>query len=185
MQKKPPDFTHDLLRGQVGETLFEALCGGAVMRNPHKGGGDFICRLSGLQLELKTDFYDTENFFFEHYGAKEKLLLGGPWRASKQNISYFIYFFIRHGLIFVFDPEALSLALDEMRRQLIIKETPVANGSFTTTGYIVRRSNPMLPIIEKIEVPKNYLDPAPVDYPINPLIAPYLWPAKEKKKKKK
>src|ERR1700761_3813752 len=49
-------------------------------------------------IELKTDTYSmekTENFFMEFHSNVNSQTLGGPWRAARDKVDFFVYYFIR------------------------------------------------------------------------------------------
>jgi hypothetical protein len=95
-----------------------------------------------LKVELKTDSYPmekTENFFMEQYGniEEKETSVGGPWRAKKDSIDYFVYLFLKDRTFFWFKPNNLCKLLDKIsvdKKQRLIK-----NSSWTTAGILIRR----------------------------------------------
>ncbi len=102
---------------------------------------DFTVKCNKHKLELKTDTYNinkTVNFFFERYSDVHLKTPGGPWRAHKDNVDIFCYYFVRHNTWFEFrDIPALIKRLDEVinKNQLIF----IKNKGWITGGYKVPR----------------------------------------------
>ncbi len=136
------DFKGQLAVGDRGEELF-------LERYPRKlevfpgKAYDFTVKSSRETLELKTDTYNmkkSENFFFERYSCVDKKSPGGPWRAKKDKVDIFCYYFVRHNVWFEFrDVPALIKRLDALtKKQGLIY---VKNRGWITGGYKVKRED--------------------------------------------
>ena len=136
------DFKAQLKVGDRGEELF-------LERYPRKieiypgREYDFTVKSSRETIELKTDSYNmkkSDNFFFERYSDVTKKNPGGPWRAKKDKVDIFCYYFVRHNLWYEFrDIPELVKRLDKLTKQqsLIF----IKNKGWTTGGYKVKRSD--------------------------------------------
>lgn len=136
------DFKEQLQLGDRGEQLF-------LERYPRKleifpgREYDFTVKSSREKLELKTDSYNmdkSDNFFFERFSDVARETPGGPWRAAKDSVDIFCYYFVRHNLWFEFrDLPALTKKLDEMtKKQGLVY---IKNRGWTTAGYKVNRES--------------------------------------------
>jgi hypothetical protein len=102
---------------------------------------DFIVSSSREKLELKTDSYNIDkspNFFFERYSDVNKKTPGGPWRAKKDKVDIFCYYFVRHNIWFEFrDIPNLVKKLNELtKKQGLVF---IKNRGWITGGYKVKR----------------------------------------------
>lgn len=137
--------------GNVGETLF--LTSYKESRKAQKTDGrifDFLVD-EGKSVELKTDTYPmlkTPNFFMEQFGNIDTLALGGPWRAQKDNVDYFVYLFLTDKTFFWFEPESLCALLDPVIRTM--KPRIIDNRTWKAQGYPIPRE-----LCESICVAKN------------------------------
>lgn len=76
-----------------------------------KNAFDFLV-MDDRKVELKTDTYDmrkTLNFFMETLtklnNGEDRM--GGPWRAMRDKVYYFVYYFKQNRTYFWFKPEPL------------------------------------------------------------------------------
>lgn len=133
-------FDKQLVVGDRGEELF-------LERYPTKitiytgREYDFTCSATGKKIELKTDTYNmtkTPNFFMERYSDVNRKTVGGPWRAVRDNVDIFCYYFVRHNCWFQFNNlPALTERLDELTaKQGLIY---IKNKGWVTGGYTVKR----------------------------------------------
>lgn len=98
------DFQKQLTVGNRGEELFLEHYPRKLEIFPGREY-DFTVKSSRQKVELKTDTYNMEksdNFFFERYSDVHRKTPGGPWRAHKDKIDIFCYYFARHNLWFEF-----------------------------------------------------------------------------------
>lgn len=113
-------WQEQLAVGSRGEALFaEYYPEPVTVFAPHKA--DFRRVSDGALIELKTDDYNlekTENFFFERYGNLERTKPGGPWRARKDRVSVFVYYFVRHNIMFEFETKALCKVLEKLTKKM-------------------------------------------------------------------
>ena len=134
-----PEFKKDLKRGHEGENTFYQKYQSSVTHLDGRNA-DFEINKSGETIELKTDFYNydkTVNFFMERYSYGEEP--GGPWASLKKKITYYIYQFPSHDIMFIFNTAQLVKKLEKMESKL--KLINVQNKNYLTRGYKV-------PIIE-------------------------------------
>ena len=126
-----PNFKTDLARGHLGEELFYKLRPELTRLDGRQA--DFV-DANGATYEVKTDSYDTSNFFMERWSNVEKQKAGGPWQSAEKNIDYFIYLFPKKGVGYMF-------AVPELLEELNKIETPdqryVSNRGWMTVGWLV------------------------------------------------
>lgn len=133
------DFSRQLKVGNEGEKLFIKCY---KNRRAVKSGGiafDLIVD-DYSSVELKTDSYsmgNTINFFMEKYGNIKAKTLGGPWRAARDGVKFFVYLFLKDKVFFWFDPNKLCNFLDEYVKTCAPKK--IENNGWTTVGYLVPR----------------------------------------------
>lgn len=130
------DFKESLKRGQDGETELLKLWPELIAADGRKH--DFTLP-NGDTVELKTDYYDadkTPNFFMERWSNWADKKPGGVWQSSA---TYFAYYFIKNGLLFVFKTNALREFMDGQKYGGI----SVRNKGWTTVGYRVPRAQVM------------------------------------------
>ena len=96
---------------------------------------DFVTVATNETVELKTDTHKPRNFFFEFISDTEKATPGGPWRAHKDSVVYFVYLFINDGRVFWFEAAPLVAYLDEHLAEF--RRVKIRNTSWTSIGYIV------------------------------------------------
>ena len=102
---------------------------------------DFISSKNNEKIELKTDYYDmnkTCNFFIERWGDYTNRLNGGPWQAIEHKCKYYMYFFKKNGIYYIFDTERLVKRLDNIISTLHL--IFVMNSKWKTAGYKIDRS---------------------------------------------
>lgn len=138
-EDKKPEFKKDLKRGHDGEQSFYTKFQNSITHLDGRNA-DFEINKTGETIELKTDYYDydkTVNFFMERYSYADEP--GGPWQSLKKKITYYIYCFPSHNMMFIFNTAQLVKKLEKMESKL--KLINVQNKNYVTRGYKV-------PIIE-------------------------------------
>lgn len=143
-------FRKQFLVGNTGEDLFLA-----CYEKSKKGDGRIIDLYTenNNSVELKTDSYnmhETPNFFIEHYGNTTKKTLGGPYRAQKDNINYFVYLYIKNKTFFWFKPEKLVARMESLYDTDKITAKYIKNRNYETIGYLVKRED-LIDIVESVE----------------------------------
>lgn len=101
---------------------------------------DFQLIESGRFVELKSDYYDmdkTENFFIERYSDCSKYTPGGPWQALEKNAFYYVYYFPKNNIHFIFETKKLVDFLNKTRDTWRMEK--IRNKSWTTSGFVVPR----------------------------------------------
>jgi hypothetical protein len=102
---------------------------------------DFLRVEDGAKIELKTDTYSlssTPNFFLERWSKEGENKPGGPWRARRNRIDIFIYYFIQDGTFFEFtDVKKLCARADKLLGKA--REVRVKNKGYYTIGYPIPR----------------------------------------------
>jgi hypothetical protein len=139
-KNKTFSFQEQLKVGDRGESLFME----RYPRNLDIYPGreyDFTVRCNGKTVELKTDSFNMEktpNFFLERYSDVYKKTPGGPWRAKKDKVDIFCYYFVRHNLWYEFrDLPKLIKKLDKLTEKKGMIH--VKNRGWVTGGYTVPR----------------------------------------------
>lgn len=135
MTKKIADFNEDLKRGHKGEELFEKYFPLNVKRLDGRQN-DFITD-AGTLIEIKTDFTDYNNIFFERWSNTNKGSNGGPWQALDKGNEYFIYVYARNKKYYVFNTKELVEFLNNYINQNKLKLKSVDNGLYITQGYAI------------------------------------------------
>ena len=134
-------FHKSLQNGKKGELQFLELAKSCnwLLTQTDGRAGDFVTQ-SGEKVELKTDSYDhdsTGNLFIEFYSDIDKGKLGGPAQAQMHGCKYFVYFFSKNKIAYVFD-------VDDLCKQLLTidlgKPKDIRNVRWTTRGYAVPRT---------------------------------------------
>lgn len=137
MNKKSFSWREQLQVGDRGEELLlEHYPSPLVVYPANKA--DFRRLSDGKLLELKTDTYSlehTENCFFERWGNLDKTKPGGPWRARKDSVPIFIYYFVRHNIWLEWDTKELCKVLDKKCKKS--KLIPVKTHGWAVLGYKV------------------------------------------------
>jgi hypothetical protein len=137
---KVHDFQEQLALGRRGEELFlehyrEPLALATVYSH------DFVRLTDGAKLELKLDDYNPDkypNFFLERWGNLEEKKPGGPWRARRDRIDVFIYYFVRANIYYEFtDLDRLLKHVE--RNESSYRVINVKNKGWITQGYLVPR----------------------------------------------
>ena len=124
--------------GNAGEALFKAI----YPRVTQTDGILFDFECGGKGIEVKTDSYsmnDTGNFFMEAVGSTGNGKLGGPWRAAKDNVEFFVYLYIKQKKFFWFRSKELAKFLDDYCKNL--NPLSIDNGTWVTLGYLVPRKD--------------------------------------------
>lgn len=151
LQEQPMyNFKKDLKRGDAGEAEFGKIFPVSLIKNTNKYGVDFIIPSLEKTLELKTEYYVSDNFFFERYGDIDKKTPGGPWRALIEHADYYCHYFPKMNSYYVFDTQELVFELDRLveGRNLLKHVNQGNNGAYVSGGYL----------IPKTWVSKLYLD---------------------------
>lgn len=136
------DFQIQLKLGNRAEELFLEHYPTKIEIYPERAY-DFTCTKTGAKIELKTDTYNidkTSNFFMERYSDVHKKTIGGPWRAKRDKVDIFCYYFVRHNIWFQFNNiPALISRLDELTdgKGLVY----IKNKGWITGGYKVKRED--------------------------------------------
>jgi hypothetical protein len=133
------DFLESKKIGDSGEELFLSYLSDKI----EKADGykfDFITKADKKTIELKTDMYDpksTSNFFIERYSDIVLKKDGGPWRALKDNVNFYVYFYPMAMEYYTFNPKTLVSVVDALPKK---KEIMINNKGFTTMGYLINRN---------------------------------------------
>ena len=99
---------------------------------------DFRRLSDGKLVELKTDTYSlekTENIFAERWGNIEEKKPGGPWRARKDRVGVFIYYFSGHNVWLEWDTKELCKLLDKLTKKS--KLVYIKSSGWCVAGYKV------------------------------------------------
>lgn len=133
------NFKEQLAVGNKGEKDFIDNYSSLKPEKSKERAIDFILE-DGKTVELKSDSYDmnaTENFFIEVFSNCETGTIGGPYRALKDNIDFFVYYFLKNKIFFWFDTKELCKLLEIITPKC--KTRNIKNTSWTTMGYLVPR----------------------------------------------
>lgn len=139
--KKVYKFNSQNKTGVTGENLFSTCYNDLEPKKPETLAYDFDIK-SNKKIELKSDTWgmeDTPNFFMESISNSSKGTIGGPWRAKKDGVDFFVYLFLKNKTFFWFDTLALCDKLDQLSPQL--KKRTIFNSGYDTIGYLVNRES--------------------------------------------
>ena len=134
--KRTPNFSKDLKIGANGEEQFHKRFQVALIKQDGLKADFTVSNKDGSGLELKTDTYDSPNFFIERYSDLWKQTPGGPFQAIKHS-KYFAYYFINKNTYYLFDLELLVPALEEYISNKNPRKVDVKNKGYTTGGYVI------------------------------------------------
>lgn len=137
------NFSADLLRGQKGESAFHSLYPHLTRLSGRDA--DFIDETTGETYEIKSDYYDSPNFFMERWSDVDKAKPGGPWQSAQKSITYYVYLFLKQGELYIFSVLDLIKQLEDIKNP---NARLIQNRSWTTMGYIV----PKKELNAKVEV---------------------------------
>lgn len=140
---KRANFNADLARGQKGEAAFHTLYPHLTRLSGRKA--DFIDESTGETYEIKTDHYDSTNFFMERWSDVDKAKPGGPWQSAQKKITYYVYLFIKQGELYIFSVPDLVAQLEKIKNP---NARLIQNRSWVTMGYLV----PKKELNAKVEV---------------------------------
>lgn len=126
-----PNFKTDLARGHAGEMLFHKLR--PELTRLDGRGADFVDK-AGQTYEIKTDSYDTPNFFMERWSDVGNNKPGGPWQSAEKNIDFYVYLFPKKGKGYIF---TVSSLLEQLNRIEKPNQRYVSNRTWMTVGWLV------------------------------------------------
>jgi hypothetical protein len=135
-------FQQQLKVGEAGQGLFLKLH--PELEQTDGKTVDFIDNKTGERIELKTDTYDSGNFFIERYSDYVKQSVGGPWQTQSKDGDLYVYMFLAIGKIYWFNVDELVGFMDKWidgltlsqhnRRFKLIKQR---GARYETAGYII------------------------------------------------
>ena len=132
------EFNNSLKEGQYGEELFAKKYEEKLERLDGLKN-DFRVIKSGKTIELKGDYYDmnrTPNFFIERFSYRNEI--GGPWQALANNNDFFVYWFIKNKVEYIFKTKELVERLDKIVDNYEL--TSIQNIHHVTRGYKIPRT---------------------------------------------
>jgi hypothetical protein len=125
------DFKKDLARGHAGELAFHKLK--PELTRLDGRGADFV-DADGKTYEIKTDSYESPNFFIERWSDVDKQKAGGPWQSAEKKIDFFCYSFPKMGITYIFSVTSLLEQLSKIKKPNIRR---VLNKTWITVGWLV------------------------------------------------
>ena len=132
--KRTPNFKKDLKIGADGEATFQRRFQVAITKESGKGRDFTVSNKVGSGLELKTDTYDSKNFFFERWSDVTNQKPGGPWQANAHS-KYLAYYFVNKNIYYLFDLATLVPFLEKYIAEKKPRPIEVRNRKYTTVGY--------------------------------------------------
>lgn len=130
-------FEDSLKSGAIGEKKFAEFYKNRMIHlNSVEGktGPDFKMIESGRYVELKSDYYSTEdtpNFAIELYSDEKRRTPGGPWQALTKGSFFFVYYFPKDSVHYIFETKKLVDYLDSVKQSL----PPSSFRSIPNKGY--------------------------------------------------
>lgn len=134
--KRTPNFNKDLKIGANGEEQFQKRFQVALIKQDGLQADFTVSNKVGSGLELKTDTYDSPNFFIERYSDLWKQTPGGPWQAIKHS-KYFAYYFVNKDVYYLFDLETFVPELEAYIASKNPRKVEVNNRRYSTGGYVI------------------------------------------------
>lgn len=134
-------FHKSLAIGKAGEAIILKLAAdnGFILTATDGRSGDAVDQ-HGDKFEFKTDSYDmhaTGNLFLEWYSNVDKGTPGGPMQALLHDCRYFVYYFSKNKVAFVYDTKDLC---DQLQKIDLGKPIYIKNIKWQTLGYKVPRA---------------------------------------------
>jgi hypothetical protein len=139
--REPFDFRQQLRVGDNGEADFVKYYKNLAPKKSTNRKIDFYLG-DGTTVELKTDSYDmnkTANFFMELYSDMETGAIGGPWRALRDELDFFVYYFPRNQTFFWFTTGLLVARIDLLISQHKYTLRTIRNKDWSGQGYTIPR----------------------------------------------
>jgi hypothetical protein len=133
MTKKVFSFREDLQKGLEREKQFQELFPVKLFKC-ETYMHDFILEDGTTTVELKSDSYDTGNFFFERYSSDKTNTPGGPWQSRSD---YFCVWFTKTNHYYIFETVSLVQFLNQYIKDNNPKQIKIPNQGYTTTGYVI------------------------------------------------
>ena len=134
-------FQQQLKVGKSGEALFKKLY--PELEQTDGKTVDFVSP-EGLRIELKTDTYDSGNFFIERYSDFVKQTVGGPWQTQSKDGDIYAYMFLAKGKVYWFNVDGLVSFMDKWLDNLTpsqhnkhFKPIKQRGAKYETGGYTV------------------------------------------------
>lgn len=127
-------FKNSLYQGLKGELQFQQEFPIQLTKLSGRRA-DFVIKNTTITIELKTDSYPSNNFFFERWSDVERKAAGGPWQSKEKGIKLFIYYFINENRWFIFNTVDLVEYLDQI--VLDKRLVSIQNSSWQSQGYII------------------------------------------------
>jgi hypothetical protein len=141
MENSMADFNSDLNRNEKDE-IFIAIVLPTLQRSECRSH-DFINKENGKRIEWKTDYNYSTNYFWEEVSSIEDGSIGGPFRAARDKIELFAYWFKYSPIVYVFDTQKLvdylhkNITTDMERKQ--VPNTGSRGTNYTTVGVCLPR----------------------------------------------
>lgn len=136
------DFSTQMVVGDRGEKDFADCYKQLAPQKSENPAWDFNLN-TGATVELKTDDYsmkDTNNFFIETVSDVRTGKIGGPSRAFKDGVTFFVYYFIRNRTFFWFETAKLQPYIQSLMETHKFPVKTIQNKTWTTTGFAIPRS---------------------------------------------
>ena len=140
MNKPVYNFQTQLKKGKAAEAEFAKhfKLFGETLQDSGVRDYDFTTT-SGKRVELKSDFYQSGNFFIERfYGNPVADKPGSMWQSANKNVDVFIYWFVNMGEVYIFtDLKQTTTYLEELIKEMNLTPVHVQNTGFHGIGYKV------------------------------------------------
>lgn len=132
-------FQDSLKEGQAGEDFFYELNKDTLERLDGLKN-DFRIIKTGDNIELKSDYYSVEktpNFFMETVSVLSDNKQGGPFQALANGNKYYVYFFVKDKVMYIFETEKLVNRLNEIKDNY--EDCQIPNKNHITIGKKIPR----------------------------------------------
>ena len=143
MNKPVFQFHKQLKKGKKAEELFikDFKLDGETLTLSGVRSYDFTT-VSGLKVELKTDFHTSTNFYIERsYGKEGDEKDGSFWQSHSHGVDVLIYWFINSGEVFIF--RRLPAVIKYLNSYIKTMRPPpnvVTNYTFCGVGYKIPKA---------------------------------------------
>lgn len=140
MENDMADFTSDLKRNEIDEIFIATVL--PTFKRAGCRSHDFVNTENGKRIEWKTDYNNSSNYFWEEMSSIESGSIGGPFRAARDKIELFAYWFKCKPIVCIFNTQDLVDYLHKIITPDMERKQVPNTGSrtdYTTSGVCIPR----------------------------------------------
>ena len=135
------EFHKQLRKGKRAEKLFQKYfkLDGEELLDTDTRDYDFTTATS-RKVELKTDFYTSDNFYIEYSFGERGDKPGSLWQSHSKGVDTFIFWFPKLGKAFIFKDLAATIKyIESYIKDMNLTPIIVQNKGFYGVGYKIPR----------------------------------------------